>query len=219
MRGEKRKMRGDKMKVFKKINVVALAGIIAAATVSLPGCKQKADSDQTLEVFVTNAGYGTQWLVDMLSAFKEESWVKEKYPELEIPGLEDGLTEYMDSLTIPADKITSGGGANTADLLVSCQPVTTQYNSKDSSGNRYFEELSSVYESEVPGENGVKVKDKMDQVVYDALKVETSDGTSGYYTVPWVRGTTGFFYNKTRLNAIYPEATLPNTTDEFTTYI
>lgn len=206
------------MKFRNKFTSIVLSAAMLGSAGTLASCKggknDTPDNDQTLEVFVTNAGYGTQWLVDMLNAFKEEDWVKEKYPELEIPGLENGLKDYMDSVTIPADKITSGLGANTADLVISCQPANIQYNAKDSNGNGYFEELSSVFESEVPGE-GVKVKDKMDTVVYDALKVTKSDGTSGYYSMPWVRGMTGFFYNETRLYSLIPDAELPKTTDEF----
>lgn len=207
------------MKIKNRLISLLLATAVVGSASALVSCKggknAAADNDQTLEVFVTNAGYGTQWLVRLLKAFKEEEWVKEKYPNLEIPGLDNDLKDYMDSITIPADKVTSGGTVNTADLVISCQPANTQYNAKDSSGNGYFEELSSVYDSEVPGESGVKVKDKMDAVVYDALKVTRADGATGYYAMPWVRGMTGFFYNETRLKSLIPDVVMPKTTDEF----
>lgn len=208
------------MKLKNKLIALALSASLLGSTAALASCggkkKKVSDTDQTLEVFATNAGYGIQWLVNLLYAFKEEDWVKEKYPNLEIPGLENGLADNIDSITIPADKVASGAGANTADIVISCQPANVQYNAKDSAGNGYFEELSSVYDSEVPGENGVKVKDKMDDVVYNQLLVTKSDGTSGYYAMPWIRGTTGFFYNKTRLESIVgKDYEVPRTTDEF----
>lgn len=207
------------MKLTHKLTALALSASLLGSTAVLTSCKSKKnvpDTDQTLEVFATNAGYGIQWLVDLLNAFKEEDWVKEKYPNLQIPDLENNLVNCIDSVTIPADKVASGAGANSADLIISCQPANTQYNAKDSAGNGYFEELSDVYDSEVPGETGVKVKDKMDSVVYDQLLVTKSDGTSGYYAMPWIRGTTGFFYNKTRLESIVgADYELPRTTDEF----
>ena len=35
-------------------------------------------------MYVCNLGYGYQWAEQMLNAFKEEAWVKEKYPNLQV---------------------------------------------------------------------------------------------------------------------------------------
>ena len=66
---------------------VSLACVLAASTVlSAVGCKQKTDnSENTLEIYAAEFGYGYEWLNDMIAAFQEADWVKEKYPNLNIP--------------------------------------------------------------------------------------------------------------------------------------
>ena len=200
------------MKSFKRISAIAMSiACLSATAATAVGCGKVSDTEETLEIFITNAGYGTAWLDAEIEAFKEQDWVKEKYPNLIIP------KPGFDSVTIPADKVTAGGKANTADLLISCQPASTQYNAK-LDGKCVFEDLTEVYESTVPGED-IKLKDKMYDGVYDAQFVQFIDGTENegtYYAVPWVRGEGCIVYNKTKLEKYMGEGyETPNTTNEF----
>lgn len=204
------------MKKCKK----AVAGLLALSTLSATatfiGCKKEvSDTEETLEIFVTNAGYGIDWLESMVDAFQQEDWVKEKYPNLVIPDLQ------YDAVSIPAEKVVAGEKANSADLLVSCQAAGSYYSSKGSSGESLFEELSDVYEGAIPGDSyydgseGRMLKDKMSDGVFESQVVELLDGGTALYAVPWIRGTMGIFYNKTKLEKYMGEDyVMPRTTDE-----
>ena len=66
---------------MKKLITAILAVAIGTSCFAFAGCnKSKVDSSspETLEVYIYNAGYDTKWLDDVLAAFAEEDWVKEK---------------------------------------------------------------------------------------------------------------------------------------------
>ena len=63
------------------------------------------EKPQKLEIYVYNAGYGYQWAEDILAAFKEEPWVKEKYPELETSFMKDELGTKASELLAAKKKI------------------------------------------------------------------------------------------------------------------
>ena len=68
------------MKKLKMATVLLAALMLTPAVLSSSGCKKKVDnSAETIEIFVYDAGYGTDWLDGMISAFKE------KYPQYNIP--------------------------------------------------------------------------------------------------------------------------------------
>lgn len=204
------------MNKLKRLIAVLTSLVVLGATATSFGCGEKVpDTDETLEIFVTNAGYGIDWLKSMVEAFKEEDWVKEKYPNLNIPDLQ------YDAVTIPAEKVVAGEKANSADLLISCQPGGSYYSSKGANGESLFEELSDVYNGAIPGDDyydgseGRTLRDKMSDGVYESQVVEQLDGTTAVYAVPWIRGTMGIFYNKTKLEEYMGEGyVMPRTTDE-----
>ena len=81
---------------MKKAVSVAVAAVLAGTSLAvLAGCGKKVDSDnpETLEVYVCNLGYGYQWAEQMLNAFKEEAWVKEKYPNLQVSFSQDAVEQ------------------------------------------------------------------------------------------------------------------------------
>jgi len=167
------------------------------------------DSENTLQIFVTNAGYGTQWLTDTIEAFKTQDWVKEKYPNLSIP------TPTMNTTTDYIPSQITMGPANTIDLFFSCQSIGTSYGKKDANGNSYFEDLrQSVYGSEVPGEK-VLVKDKMNAQIYAEEEITLVDGSKTYYAMPWLNGMMGIMYNETKVAQYLGEGyVMPRTTNE-----
>lgn len=66
-----------------------LCAIACALALCVPvaGCGNGADpnSSNTLDIFIGNFGYGYEWLEDQIELFKQQDWVKEKYPDLVIP--------------------------------------------------------------------------------------------------------------------------------------
>lgn len=206
------------MRKTKKFIASALSLILSFTVfIGLSACGGRFDNDdeQTLRIFTTNAGYGTEWLEKTIEAFKSTSWVKEKYPNLNIP------TPDKDAVSSIATKITSGKNGNPYSLLFSCQPCGAGFEAKDSSGEYYFEDLSDVYFGAIPGESdydgtdGKQLKDKMNANCFEGEKVLTLSNDTFYFGFPWVRGHGGLFYNKTKLdNCLGNNYKLPNTTDE-----
>lgn len=191
-----------------------LCAIACALALCVPvaGCGNGADpnSSNTLDIFIGNFGYGYEWLEDQIELFKQQDWVKEKYPDLVIPAPKNNSERNY-----PENRILAGATANTFDLLFSCQSASTSYGRTDSSGRPYFEDLTvSVYQSTVPGED-VTVAEKMLDDVYAQQAVEKSDGGTAYYGMPWINGYMGILYNKTLvekyLGASY---VMPRTTTE-----
>lgn len=204
------------MKRVKKLLAVALSAVCAFGVCMLGGCSPKvSNTEQTLEVFATNAGYGVDWLTAGLNAFKEEQWVKDKYPELIIPALKE------DSVTDVFAKISGGdGNSNTVDLYVTCAPM----GSFVVGASAKFAELTDVYDSVIPGESKT-VGEKMSAGVREPQEIRqvgvSEDAPPEYYGMPWVRGAMGMFYNKTRLDALMgvTDYETPRTTDRLVSLV
>ena len=203
------------MKKTNRIITLLLTVCLFIGTFSVGCNKTNNDSgpnaDQTLEIFVVNAGYGTKWLDDIIEEFKKQDWVKSKYPNLTVLEPESNTSSgFIDS------KMTGGLKANSFDLMFSCQSVGSQYDKKDKSGNYYFENLyQDVFDAEIPGE-GVKVKDKMNKDVFEQSKITLQDKSSVYFAMPWINGMMGFMYNQTKIDTHFgKDYVMPRTTDEF----
>lgn len=166
------------------------------------------DGSVSLDIYAIKKGYGVNWLEQIKNLFLQEDFVKQKYPNLKI---------NIDSNDLESDvggKMTGGIVANKYDLLFTTNPANAYFNHKGSDGSYDFENLESVYESEVPGES-VKVKDKMHAEVYAQQKVENLDGTYSYYGMPWVDGYMGLLYNASFIeNNLGADYVMPRTTDE-----
>ena len=198
------------MKNFKKTFVLTLLAI------SMVGCNNKPKGTNTLDIFATNAGYGIEWINKMVSGFKNASWVKSKYPDLTV---NFGRGDYDTSSAI-GSKITAGTErANKYDLLFTCNPCGDSYGNNMNSS--FYEELSDVYKGAIPGEKnydgseGKQLKDKMIESVYEANKTQfPNDNTDYFLSFPWIVGTQGIVYNKTKLDSYLSSYELPRTTDE-----
>ena len=198
------------MKKSKKVlsSVLAVSCLFGVAGAS--GCGKKVANDEnTLEIYIGNFGYGTQWLDKEIELFKEQAWVKEKYPNLEIPTPSSNSDrEYS------ANKIAAGSSANTIDLFFSTTSASGRYATKAANGSALFEDLSDVYDSTVPGEE-IELKNKMLSDIYATQSAEV-EGKTVYYAMPWVNGYEGLLYNKTLMDRLYggSDYTMPRTTDE-----
>ena len=196
----------------KAMAFLALASVLSTSVVGFAGCGggKVADDANTLQIFISDFGYGTEWLDDMIVAFKNADWVKAKYGDnLDIP-----KPASNSDRTFPADKMITDGKTNTYDLLFSCDSANAYYDRKDASGNGFFEDLTGVYNTTIPGES-VTVAQKMDDRILGNYTHTTTDNTKTYYAMPWVNGYMGLLYNQTLINNTLTAAyALPNTTIE-----
>ena len=100
---------------MKKIIGSMLAATIVFSSVALTGCSGKgkvnSESEQTLEIYVYNAGYGTDWLYAIKDEFVKEAWVKEKYPELVIDITQNEVEKYA------SDMLTASESTNKFEII------------------------------------------------------------------------------------------------------
>lgn len=184
---------------MKKGLVKALAAALCLAMV-LPaaGCKKKVANDaNTLEIFIADFGYGTQWLYDIADKFREN------HPDINVV-----IDTPVADQNMPNDKIMSGP-TNTADLLF-CASNNGVANFE--SGN--YLDLTPLYETEIPGE-GITVKEKMIDQKYNERIYTTKNGEEKIFSMPWVNGVGGLFINLDAYRTVLgDEYMLPRTTDE-----
>lgn len=195
------------MKKFKKM--ASVLALVQALTIgaSLAACDKNVDSENGLDIYVANFGYGYEWLDDQIEVFKNLDWVKNKYPKLEISVRHNSERSYaMTELT---------SGTTSFDLLFACESASSYIAKTNGNNLNYFENLSSVYEDTVPGET-ITVKEKMNDSIYNFQGI-ILDETVGkeYYTMPWVNGCMGLMYNKTIIKDVIGEQyVMPRTTAE-----
>ena len=175
-------------KNFGKLMALALAGISVGSMAACGGKKGGGGVDE-LQIFVSHYGYGVDWVDDIIEAFKQESWVKEKYEKagrtisIAIP-----VSDRERSLPI---KYIEGGYTN-YDLIFSCDLGTKL---EDKMGSKIlYEDLTSLWQTTIPGES-VTVEKKMKASFVDSADRDMSEGVM-YKEFPWVGGTYGFVYNK-----------------------
>ena len=149
------------------------------------GGEEVPDGAQTLQLLVSDFGYGVDWAYAMVDAFKQEAWVQEKYPRLAIP--EPTITTIRTKAVSDIESTYA-----THDLYFSCDYATKPLGESD--GVRFYADLTDMYNTMIPGES-VTVKDKMyDQFVEEADR----DLGAGFNAMdfPWVNGSYGLLYNQ-----------------------
>lgn len=187
---------------------IALSALFVTGAFSAAGCQKTEDTAETLEVYCYDAGYGYKWCEDLLAAFKQKDWVKEKYPNLTVSFSQNKVGTFAQS------KLTSGANANSIDLFFAVNAFDLA--GVDSKGNDYLAELSDlVYNKTVPGEN-VTFKEKTLDSYNKSNKYNDVSDTSGkekYYFTSWAAGTDGILYNADLLKQYNID--VPLTTDEW----
>ena len=192
----KKNRRLEIMKNKKKLATVLLSGVMACGMASC-GAPPVSNDDNTLEIYVLEAGYGYEWVNVLANDFKTLDWVQQKYPNLNIPeASHDALGDSAkDKISNPTNSIDLFFGASLFSL----------FGKTDQNGNLFVAQLDDLYDMTVPGES-VTFKNKM----IDSFESQI-DGH--YYSVPWVGGMNGILYNETQFNTLGKE--VPVTTDEF----
>ena len=187
---------------MKKKRLLALC--LAALTMgSMTACggneKGPQGGSQELAIYAVKVGTGIGWIESLMENFKEEPWVKEKYPELTY------YFQYNDSEMHAASLMEAGKGGNPYDLLFG------SYLSQFTSSDMVYDLTDTVYNAVIPGED-VTVKSKMSEAMIAQKAVENASGGVSYYTMPWSSALEGMVYNAEKLEAFGYD--MPVTTDE-----
>ena len=205
------------MKKLKMATVLLAALMLTPAVLSWSGCKKKVDnSAETIEIFVYDAGYGTDWLDGMISAFKE------KYPQYNIPE-----PTKQQAASVVYNMVTAGP-STTTDLFIVGE-VWDRYidlGSRAVSGYEYcLEPLDDFYNYTPAGESQT-IGDKMWDAYRDFYTMgveENGEYTEHYYAMPWAAGLTAMMYNSEMFVAAgltdgNGNASEPRTSDELVEY-
>lgn len=189
-----------KKKTVGKFLTATLSCVLALF--GFAGCKVKAvpDTVDTLEIYIQELGYGTQWLNDEIELFKRQDWVKEKYPKLNIPE-----PTHNAQYGYGVSQIEAGAKANTADLIFTSAEYGLQ-NKTDAQGKMYIADLNDIFNEKVPGED-ILYKDKM----FPEYE-QTSKYGDKYWSTLWSCQYQGFLYNAGTFAKL--GLSTPNTTDE-----
>lgn len=188
----------------KKTLKTAVSVVLGLASFCSVGCKKDVpDTEDTLEVYCMDAGYGTQWCKDLLEIFKQQDWVKEKYPNLNVVYSENDIQTFAES------KLNAGRKANSIDLLFG-----SYLHSFAGPGGEIADLTDLVYNTKVPGED-VTYKEKANESYNQSnryIDVTDLEGEPHYYVTSWVGGMNTILYNETMLEGY--GLSVPNTTDE-----
>lgn len=193
---------------MRKITLLLLS-VLLLFTAAACGPKAMPNDEQTLEIYVLNAGYGKDWCDALVEAFKEQDWVKEKYPNLNIP-----TVQYNDVTGFGGSKLSAGPKANTIDLFFDEHGAS--YADQYFGTERIVADLTEVvYNQPVPGED-ILYKDKMLPSIRESSRYITSenmDTEPQYFYTPWYIGMTGINYSVEILDALDIE--VPLTSDQW----
>ena len=187
------------MKIKRLVSFLSAVVLITSLCFATACKKEKKDNEQTLEIYCTDAGYGVEWVGTMIDMFKEEQWVKEKYPNLTI------LFTSNDNQTFASSRLDAGAKSNTFDLLFGMNMWGYA-----GAGSNSLDLTEVVYNSKVPNED-VLYKDKM-LVSYLYSKQYVQGNNVSYYTTSWASGMSAILYNEDLFES--NNLTVPNTTDE-----
>lgn len=190
----------------KQLASIVLAGMTLTGIASFGACNgnKVSNSENTLEIYVLDAGYGTKWCSDLIELFKQQQWVKDKYPELEI------VFAYGDSTTnVPENKLKAGETANTIDLIFGTHLI------EFARQGELLDLTDCVYKQTVPGEN--ITWEAKSNASYNQCNTFIDPNGSGntaqkHYMTSWAGGMDSFVYNETILQSFGVD--VPNTTDE-----
>ncbi len=192
-------------KLFRLLIVSVLTLSVVFSTIGCGGGNSKSDSPDTLDIYLLYKGYQDEWLTTNIALFKQQQWVKDKYPNLTVNYDYDGTDATASS------KISQGASLNKFDLIFS-----VNMDGYDGTG-LVMDLTDALYLSEVPGEPGVKVIDKIPDERLDTFASTTapvrSDGYETYYTACYIDGIFGWLCNYDALDAMGKQE--PVTTEEF----
>lgn len=215
-------------KMWKQISALALTGLMGLAAVGCGGSTGGNSStgggtssggsttitlpsgDQDFQVYIINHGYRTEGAEAILNAFKEQDWVKAKYPNLKITPTSNNMSGFA------LNKVQSPK-TNEFDLMFVLDDMIKVYEKNSKGENLLLDLTEVVYNSEVLDKPGTKYIDTIHDSFLQYLAYTTkTETTPKYYGVPWVTGYSGILYSEEILARYgYTDGKTPNTTDEF----
>lgn len=158
---------------------------------ALASCGQKQDDLTQLNVVVYSAGWGDEWIKDVVAKWEEKN-----------PGYKVDLTAKYEVNNLISKRLASS--KNTDDLYISTSSSWKTY-----AATNKFMALDDLMEEEI---DGVKFIDKVSSEYRSDLYFTSANGEKHVYRLPWTNGIGGIYYNAKMFEANGWE--VPSTTDE-----
>lgn len=196
---------------MKKIKACAclMAALGLASTFGFTSCVKKSDDENTLEISVNIGGYGSESFKAIAKEFeKTHSGVSVVVNDvyLRLDQLEANLKNPRSTTT---DLYVTGNGTLLKGYVAKGKSFTASYDGV------ILEDISSVYQAKVEGED-VTVGEKMYDEFRDFYTWDmNNDGVTENYIMPWHANVMSFIYNERVVNAVLKGKSLPRTTNEF----
>lgn len=192
----------------KFICMFVTVGLALVSAFSFAACKSKTPNDEnSLEIYMTVGGYGSEWVEDLIPIFEEQNPGAKVYLEKEI-GVE-----------LARNKVSAGPNATTADLFISLEDWGTlvMQGKNGVAGYDYaIEDLTDLLDEEEA--DGSSLRSKFQDHFLDATAVEVKMDNGEYeyrnFVIPYMTGTLGIVYNRVMFEQNGWDDMLPNTTDE-----
>lgn len=203
-------------KTMKTAGSVLMGSVLAVTAAAFAGCGTKVpDTEDFLEVYCVDLGYGTAWVNAVAEEFFKQDWVQEKYP---------GATKEKNYYLQTSDQQSYGSTRLGNEATNSFDLMFDMYLQQQLvPGGAVLDLTELVYNEQVPGENVTfKKKMKDDYVTMNRyLDIENPDNEQ-YFSISWADGIDTIYYNKALLDAFlagHSELSVgasgaPNTTDE-----
>lgn len=181
-------------KKMTKFGAIAMATCVTGSILALPACsggggKGGKDEDNTLQIYAVHLGYGSEWVEKLGEEFVKQDWVKAKYPDLKV------TVKITTDAGNAQSMMTADQTVNPYELVIATQAMASSYIAKTSDGKPVFEDLSEVFEREIPNEN-ITVGEKMNDVILKDVNTTLPDGTQKMYGFPWANSYMGIFVNE-----------------------
>ena len=84
-------------KLFRLLIVSVLTLSVVFSTIGCGGGNSKSDAPDTLDIYLLYKGYQDEWLTTNIALFKQQQWVKDKYPNLTVNYDYDGTDAIASS--------------------------------------------------------------------------------------------------------------------------
>ena len=157
-------------KTMKTAGSVLMGGVLAVTAAAFAGCGTKVpDTEDFLEVYCVDLGYGTAWVDAVAEEFFKQDWVQEKYP---------GATKEKNYYLQTSDQQSYGSTRLGNEATNSFDLMFDMYLQQQLvPGGAVLDLTELVYNEQVPGENVTfKKKMKADYVTMNRyLDIENPD--------------------------------------------
>ncbi len=199
----------NKKRMLAKMLVVLMGATSAMGTLSACKASNKFDnSENTLEIYAVDSGYGIQWLEKCIEKFETAN-----------PKINVELWSERGETGRAYNMITAGPKNTTTDLIFTSEKLyELQYKGASVAFgyDNLFADLTDIYNAQIPGEEKtMKAKIRPEMLSAFGVEEEDADGnwSDHYYFASWAAPVNTMVYNDTLLKAA--NLTLPVTTNEW----